>query len=310
MGVGAMNISRGPWVSIITPCLNRADRIQAAIESVRAQTYDGPLEHLVLDGGSTDGTLELLQRYPDVTFRSEPDQNLYHAINKGIAMAQGSIIGFLNSDDVYSRDAIAKAVDVLQQSPAAAMACGGAEVVDAKGACLRVYDNAENRSLKFRDLLFAVPIINARFFRRALFDRVGPFDIRYATIADREFLLRVVLAGEGATTIDAIVYTYTQHADSLTIGAKDSWQRFSRENMQMVEDWLSRGSFPPPCLADLLTFHAHSMLMGVAAAARRGDLTQILTTVRRGQRLDPWWATKVPGIIATWVLKRLTSRKS
>jgi glycosyltransferase involved in cell wall biosynthesis len=298
-----------PPVTIITPCLNRAGRIIAAVESVRAQTYDGPLEHLVLDGGSTDGTLELLQRYPDVTVRSEPDQNLYHAINKGLAMAQGSIIGFLNSDDVYSLDAIANGVDALQHAPTAAMACGGAEVLDVNGSRLCLHNDGQNRSLNFRDLLFAVPIINARFFRRSLFDRIGPFDIRYPTIADREFLLRAALAGEAATTIDAIVYAYTQHLDSLTIGAKDSWQRFARENMQMVEDWVSRGSLPSPCLADLLKFHAHSMLMGLVAAGRRADLPQVLEIIRRGQRLDRWWAARVPDIIGRWLFKRFIPRQ-
>jgi glycosyltransferase involved in cell wall biosynthesis len=304
-----MCIAGRPLVTIITPSLNRADRILAAVESVRAQTYDGPLEHLVMDGGSTDGTLELLKGHPHVTVRSEPDKNLYHAINKGLDIGNGSVVGLLNSDDVYAPDAVIKAIDALRQSPAAAMACGGAEVVDVKGARLRLYDNAENRSLNFRDLLFAVPIINARFFRRALFDRVGSFDIRYRIIADREFLLRAALAGEQTTTINAIVYTYTQHSDSLTIGAKDAWRRFSTENMQMVEDWLNRG-LPPPRIGDLLRFHAHSMLMGVAAAARRADLTQVLAIMRRGQAVDRWWSARIPGILASWAVKRLTAGKS
>ena len=298
-------------VTIVTPCLNRADRIAAAVESVRAQTYHGPIEHLVIDGGSTDGTLDLLNRYPNVTVRSEPDKNLYDAINKGLSLAKGSIIGLLNSDDIYRPDAVAKAVEALENAPAAAMACGGAEIVDDMGSVLRRHDQTENRSLEFHDLLFAVPIINARFFRRSVFDRVRPFDIRYSIIADREFLLRAALADERTTVIDGIVCIYGHHGDSLTIGGQHAWDRFSQENMQMVDDWLARQPpISPAITSELMQFHAHSVLMGVAAAALRGDLSAIATIMRRGKALDPWWSAKAAGLFADWVGKRLRPRKN
>ncbi|MBN1416361.1 MAG: glycosyltransferase, partial [Bacteroidales bacterium] len=91
-----------PKISIITPCLNRVEFIRTAIESVLAQNYQN-FEHIIIDGGSTDGTLELLKKYQHVIFVSEPDENLYEAINKGIRLASGKIIGHLNSDDFYSK---------------------------------------------------------------------------------------------------------------------------------------------------------------------------------------------------------------
>lgn len=96
------------------------------------------------------------------------------------------------------------------------MACGGAGV-DGRGTLLRLHDQTQNRSLNFRDLLLAVPVINARFFRRA----VGSFDMRQPIVADHEFLLRAALVGETTTTIDDTIYTYTLNPGSPTIGGKD-----------------------------------------------------------------------------------------
>ena len=87
-------------ITVITPCLNAAGTIEVALESVRAQGYE-PLEHIVVDGGSTDGTVELLRRAENIRWISEPDRGLAHALNKGIAMATGDVIGELNADDVY-----------------------------------------------------------------------------------------------------------------------------------------------------------------------------------------------------------------
>ena len=82
------------------PCLNRVNLIREAIESVLAQDYPN-FEHIVIDGGSTDGTLDVLREYRHLKLISEPDNGLYDAVNKGIRLAQGELIGWLNSDDVY-----------------------------------------------------------------------------------------------------------------------------------------------------------------------------------------------------------------
>src|SRR4029453_6680561 len=90
--------------SIVTPCLNAVKTLEATLESVAVQDY--PLvEHIVVDGGSTDGTLALLRSRPDVRWISEPDEGLSDAVNKGIAMATGDLIGWLNADDLYHSNA-------------------------------------------------------------------------------------------------------------------------------------------------------------------------------------------------------------
>ncbi|MBE3118097.1 MAG: glycosyltransferase [Candidatus Atribacteria bacterium] len=94
-------------ISIITPSLNRADMIVTAIESVLAQNYPY-FEHIIIDGGSTDGTLNVLGKYPHLRLISELDRGMYDAINKGLALASGEIIGFLNTDDLFADDIFAK----------------------------------------------------------------------------------------------------------------------------------------------------------------------------------------------------------
>ena len=92
-----------PRLSIITPSLNRARYIEEAIESVLRQNYSD-IEHIIIDGGSTDGTFEILARYPHLKTISEPDNGMYDALNKGLNIATGEIVGFLNSDDVYAEN--------------------------------------------------------------------------------------------------------------------------------------------------------------------------------------------------------------
>lgn len=105
-------------VSIVTPSLNQGSYLRQAIESVRAQTYPA-IEHIVVDGGSTDGTLDILREYPELRWISEPDRGQSHALNKGFALASGDVLGWLNSDDAYEPSAVAEAVAAIERTGAA-----------------------------------------------------------------------------------------------------------------------------------------------------------------------------------------------
>ncbi|ODR95864.1 hypothetical protein AUC70_03115 [Methyloceanibacter stevinii] len=298
-----------PLVTIITPCLNRAGMIATAVQSVRDQDYGGGIQHLVMDGGSRDGTLDVLAHYPQVTVISEPDGGLYDALNKGIARAQGSIIGLLNSDDTYRPVAVRAAVAVLQDQPFVSMACGGATVVDRDGepgTVIRHYDGAENRSLEPRDLLLGVPIVNARFYRRALFDAIGRFETRYRIVADRDFLLRAALAGETAATIPEVVYEYGSHCGSLTIGGIDARRRIAEETIALTESWLSRTPPVPASAArSLKRLHAQCMLICMADGARRGDFGSLRECLRRGTKLNGTWPINAVGALGAWAARRI-----
>ena len=126
-----------PVVSIVMPSYQQARFLRAALDSVLEQDYR-PLEVLVVDGGSTDGTLPILESYGDrIWFRSQPDGGQCDAINAGFRRSKGGIVAWLNSDDVYYPGAVRRAVDALTAAPAAGLVYGEGDLIDAEGELIR-----------------------------------------------------------------------------------------------------------------------------------------------------------------------------
>src|SRR5882757_5892038 len=208
----------GPTISVITPCLNGARYIGEAIESVLAQSYPDT-EHIVADGGSTDGTLETLSRYPHLKILSSPDLGMYDALNRALAVAQGDLIGILNSDDCYADDVFSSLVKAFQDE--SVMAVAGDAVTFREAAhdgriVVNRYSPAGN------DLLFhstlGNPSINAWLFRSSVFAKIGRFDATYRVAGDREFMLRLALSGLRYAETGKLVCRYRIHPGSMTLG--------------------------------------------------------------------------------------------
>jgi glycosyltransferase involved in cell wall biosynthesis len=212
-----------PLLTIITPCLNRAAFIATAIESVLQQDYPH-VEHIIVDGGSTDGTLDVLRRYPHLVVISEPDDGLYDAINKGIARAQGTVIGHLNSDDAYMPNVFAAVIEKFAENPLVDSVCGGVEMTDAHGHTQGVINDSAIKVLRLWDATIGVPITNARFFHRRVYERAGVYKPQYRIAADREFLLRAWNRGMRTEALDPLVYRYYQHEGSLTFNPQASYK--------------------------------------------------------------------------------------
>jgi glycosyltransferase involved in cell wall biosynthesis len=182
-------------LTVITPCLNAAGTLPATLASVRAQELDG-VEHIVVDGGSTDGTLDILRAADGVRWISEPDRGLAHALNKGIAMASGDVIGELNADDVYEPGALAAVAAALEEHPDAMWLTGYCRIVDGDGREIRravtAYKNALLRhyslGLYLTHNFVSAP---ATFFRRPALVEAGGFDERYRISVDYDLQLRV-----------------------------------------------------------------------------------------------------------------------
>jgi glycosyltransferase involved in cell wall biosynthesis len=203
-------------ISIVTPTLNAASYLDQALSSLRGQPV--PAEHIAVDGGSNDGTVELL-RDSGAQVVAEPDAGLYDAINKGIELATGDVVGFLNADDLLAPGALAAIVEGFAAHPAAQMVCGGWEVFRGTAAgietIVKVHDRGA-KTLREQDIIHGAPILNARFFRRSFLHRVGPFDPRWRRCADTDLLMRVLHLDPDRATVDPVVYLSRAHADSLT----------------------------------------------------------------------------------------------
>jgi glycosyltransferase involved in cell wall biosynthesis len=180
----------GPLVSIITPTFNQARYLEASIRSVLAQEYS-PLEYLVIDGGSTDGSLAILDRYADRLTRwiSEPDTGQADAINKGFRLAKGEIVAWLNSDDLYLPGAIAEAVQALAEHPEAGMVCGDGILIDEAN---RLLDWHRYRAPALIDLLsFEVLLQPTVFMRRSALEEAGSLRSDLHLILDHDLWVRL-----------------------------------------------------------------------------------------------------------------------
>lgn len=173
-------------VTIITAVYNGEKHIRQAIGSVLGQTYPA-IEYLVIDGNSTDGTQEILRSYGDrLTWCSEPDAGMYHAMNKGIALAGGELIGILNSDDWYEPDAVAQVVAEYLSSPGGNVFHGKLNRCDPAGNVLFI-SASPNAGAVLDERMIEHP---ACFVTRDTYRSSGAFDTAYRSAADYELMLR------------------------------------------------------------------------------------------------------------------------
>jgi glycosyltransferase involved in cell wall biosynthesis len=209
-----------PLVSIVTPSYNQASFLDETINSVLDQDYPR-IEYIIVDGGSTDGSVEIIRHYADRLdwWVTEPDQGQTDAINKGFNRATGEILAWLNSDDTYLPNAVSEAVAYLQAHPGIGMVYGDTNFIDEGGRVIGQFAAQQTSYKRLRRGGVYIPQ-QASFFRTALWRRVGPLDPSFYFAMDYDLWVRI--AG-----ISTIVYhprlwaNFRLHGEAKTIADDD-----------------------------------------------------------------------------------------
>lgn len=185
--------SKSIKISVITVCFNSQATLEDTLKSVAGQNHPD-IEHIVVDGNSTDGTMAIVNRYRDKLARvvSEPDQGAYDAMNKGIALASGDVVGILNADDVYADPAALASVAAAFDSPAIEVCYADLVYVDQHDTSriVRYWQSTDYRPGLFRTGW--MPAHPTFFVRRTVYDKFGMFDLKFKLQSDFELTMRLL----------------------------------------------------------------------------------------------------------------------
>ena len=179
--------------SIITACFNAAPTVADTLKSISSQSYQN-IEHIIIDGASTDDTLKIVQQFPHVsTIISEKDGGIYHAMNKGIGLCTGEVVGILNADDVYAHeDVISKVADLFKDASVDAI-YGDLVFVDQQHPD-KITRTWKAGSYHFKQFYNGwMPPHPTFFVRRSLYQQYGKFNTTLTSAADYELMLRFLL---------------------------------------------------------------------------------------------------------------------
>ncbi|MBE7373015.1 glycosyltransferase family 2 protein [Pseudomonas lopnurensis] len=235
-------------ISVITVAYNSSATIKATLDSVQAQGYPA-LDYIVIDGGSTDTTLDIVRERPELVSQliSEPDRGIYDAMNKGVQRATGEIIGILNSDDFYLHSHVLQEVaDAFAADPALEVLMGDVDFVSDEdlNKPVRTYRATGFRPWMFR--LGFMPPHPAIFIRKTAYERVGLYKLGYKIAADFDFLVRLLLLDRAKYRIAGTQWVRMRTGGASTAG----WKSNLTSTREMLRSLRENGVFS--CLPMLL----------------------------------------------------------
>lgn len=207
-----------PRICVITPSFNQGRFIQRTIDSVLSQNAES-LEYHVIDGGSTDETVDILRRHEGhLTWVSEKDQGLPDAINKGIRTSSAPIIGWLNSDDIYYAGTLNKVLEFFEQNPDIGVVYGDANHIDAEDRFIERYPTEPWNFERLKDICFISQ--PAAFVRRSVFERYGLMDLSIKQSQDYELWLRLGKQGVRFGYLPHLLSATRLHDEAFTIRSR------------------------------------------------------------------------------------------
>jgi hypothetical protein len=261
-------------VSIVTPTYNQAAYLEQTLKSVLEQDYPR-LEYLVIDGASTDGSVELIRKHANrlAFWSSEEDTGQAEAINKGLSRASGEIVAWLNSDDYYLPGAVTAAVSAFHKNPGVSMVYGDMLAVDEDG---QIINQLKYRQLDLEDLLcFQIIGQPAVFIRRMALEQAGYLAADYHCMLDHQLWLRI--AAQGKIAHSDQIWSAARYHPAAKNRARAT--EFGREAFRILE-WAKE----QPALAPALTKNANR----AHASAHRVDARYLLDGGRSWPALKAW----------------------
>ncbi len=257
-------------ISIVTPSYNQADFIERTIQSVLSQDHEDK-EYIIIDGGSTDGTVPILEKYSDrIVWKSEPDNGQSDAINKGLRMATGDIVAFLNSDDTYEPGALSKVNELFGKNPETQWAYGKCRIINASDEGIRkpitFYKNFLLKNYSYRKLLTENFISQpATFWRRSLHEEIGYLSETEHFCMDYDFWLRIG-AKYPAGVINAYLANFRYHAGSKSGSVN---KRQFQDELRIAKKY--SGSLRLPILIHTLNYYKITTVYSILNAFSQKD---------------------------------------
>jgi glycosyltransferase involved in cell wall biosynthesis len=215
-----------PKISIVTPSFNSIHTLRATLARVAQQDYPN-VEHIVVDGGSTDGTLEILKSTPRLIWVSEKDEGHYHAMDKGTRMASGEVVAVLNSDDCYRPGVLSQVAAAVGEHPEWDGVFGDMVYVDGEG---REIFRRQEAMFDRQVIRFGHNIVNHQtlFVKKAIFVRVGGYRYKdYKNCCDYELVMRLIRAGcyLGHIPVYIVDYRYHDYGQSADLRVRANMMR-------------------------------------------------------------------------------------
>lgn len=223
-------------ITIVTPSYNQGTYIEKTIQSVLSQNIEG-LEYIIMDGGSTDNTIDILKKYEgQLIWKSEKDKGQTDAVNKGIRAASGDIIGWLNSDDIYYPEAVKKVIKSFEEYPDVNVVYGNANHIREDDSIIEEYYTEDFNYERLKDVCFICQ--PSLFFRKKLIDQYGYLDDTLQYCMDYDYWIRLG-KGEKFLRLNELIAGSRLYGDNKTLGAR---RKVHEEMLVMQEKNLGKAS--------------------------------------------------------------------
>jgi len=276
-------IASNPLVSIVVPCYNQGHYLRQAIDSLLSQDYS-PIELIALDDGSTDRTPEVLAGYTGrLHWQTQPNAGQAYTLNRGWAMAQGEILGYLSADDLFLPGCVSAAVEALQASPEIVLTYCDFELIDPHSRIIR--------TVRAREFDYHEMVVNLTcapgpgvFFRRAAFQRAGGWDPALRQMPDYDYWLRLGLAG-AFKRIPRTLAAFRVHEGSATFAATPPEQ--ADEPVRILRKYFGLTGVPAAIRRDEAQAISNALLVSAQLHLRAGRYRAASGCVRRAAGMYP-----------------------